>query len=354
MNPHVFPVCTAQDILNRTPDNRPWIWKGFLRPGAITLFSSPPRMGKSTLVSLLLDRMANGGTLAGQPVKAGKVFVASEESDDEWAPRIRKLNLLGHTRFSQKPFPLKPNMNAFYEYFKAMLAHKADLYVIDSLQHFLPPYTEDSTAGIRKVVPIISMLLRNQAGVWLIHQPNKSDRGDFNFTGSIALQANANIMMELRQPLDARPLERRRRLQVKSRFDPKPWVMVELNEEGTDYTVLEEKPIEDAYDRGWKALQIVLEDADRQLTITNVLEQWPQDHDLPSLRTLNRLLERATADKVIVRLGEGRKHSPFLYSLPGRTFESDTLPVGFEPIVLEPPSLPTVPEPPASSDSKAA
>src|ERR1051325_6318306 len=50
----------------------PWLWHGSLAPGNVTLLTSQWKSGKTTLVSVLLDRMKAGGQLAGLPVAAGK------------------------------------------------------------------------------------------------------------------------------------------------------------------------------------------------------------------------------------------------------------------------------------------
>src|SRR5438309_6708988 len=61
-----------------------WLWHGYLGPGKMTLLTSQWKSGKTTLVSLLLARMAGGGALAGLPVAAGRAAVISEESPQLW------------------------------------------------------------------------------------------------------------------------------------------------------------------------------------------------------------------------------------------------------------------------------
>ena len=87
-----------------------WIWDGFLAAGKITLLTSLWKSGKTTLVSLLLSRRARGGTLAGRKVKAGKTAVISEEDDQLWAERRRRLD------FGGKVFVLHLPGEAFIEY----------------------------------------------------------------------------------------------------------------------------------------------------------------------------------------------------------------------------------------------
>ena len=42
----------------------PWIWEGVAAGGAVTLLSAPEKVGKTTLLSLLLDRRRAGGELS--------------------------------------------------------------------------------------------------------------------------------------------------------------------------------------------------------------------------------------------------------------------------------------------------
>lgn len=72
-----------------------WLWHGYLAVGAVTLLTSQWKIGKTTLLSILLARMKTGGTLAGLPVSAGRAVVISEESSEQWLLRGRRLNLDG-------------------------------------------------------------------------------------------------------------------------------------------------------------------------------------------------------------------------------------------------------------------
>src|SRR6516164_11613041 len=61
-----------------------WVWEGILAPGKITLFSAEAKAGKTTLLALLLQRMATGGKLCGSTVYPGRAIVVSEEPADIW------------------------------------------------------------------------------------------------------------------------------------------------------------------------------------------------------------------------------------------------------------------------------
>src|SRR5712692_8947723 len=66
------------------PSGTSWLWHGYLAAGAVTLLTSQWKAGKTTLASILLSRMKNGGELAGLPVAPGRAVVLSEEAPEQW------------------------------------------------------------------------------------------------------------------------------------------------------------------------------------------------------------------------------------------------------------------------------
>jgi hypothetical protein len=65
----------------------PWIWEGVVAEAAVTLLSAREKIGKTTLLSLLLDRRRAGGQLLGRTVWPGNTILCSEEHDRLWALR---------------------------------------------------------------------------------------------------------------------------------------------------------------------------------------------------------------------------------------------------------------------------
>src|SRR2546428_1347308 len=68
-----------------------WLWRGFLAPGQLTLLTSLWKSGKTTLLSVLLSRMKDGGELLGLPVRPAKALVLSEENSALWNMRRQRL-----------------------------------------------------------------------------------------------------------------------------------------------------------------------------------------------------------------------------------------------------------------------
>src|SRR5260370_18376517 len=66
------------------PPEMNWLWRGYLAPGQLTLLTSLWKSGKTTLLSVLLARMKDGGELLGLPVRQAKGLLLSEEIPTLW------------------------------------------------------------------------------------------------------------------------------------------------------------------------------------------------------------------------------------------------------------------------------
>ena len=89
----IAPVFTTlwHDDLTRAADAAPpWLWRGYLAPGNVTLLTGQWKCGKTTLLTALLSRLGTGGVLAGLPLAAGKAVVVTEESPQHWQRRGTK------------------------------------------------------------------------------------------------------------------------------------------------------------------------------------------------------------------------------------------------------------------------
>jgi hypothetical protein len=128
------------------------LWQGYLVRGGVTLLTSQWKAGKTTLLSLLLARMKQGGTLAGQAVSAGKALVLSEEEPARWCQRSATLDLDGHVHWMCRPFLGKPTRDQWHRLLDDVLTLRRDvpfdLLAIDPLSAFLPGSDENNAAAI--------------------------------------------------------------------------------------------------------------------------------------------------------------------------------------------------------------
>src|SRR5437868_7005490 len=80
-----------------------WVWDGLVAEQAITLLSAPPKTGKTTLLSLLLDRRRTGGQVLGRAVCPGRSILCSEEDVQLWALRQPPLDFGNQLEYHRPP-----------------------------------------------------------------------------------------------------------------------------------------------------------------------------------------------------------------------------------------------------------
>jgi hypothetical protein len=297
------------------PASTPWLWHGLVAPGNVTLLTSAPKAGKTTLLALLLDRLRTGGTLAGLPVRPGKALVVSEEAPAHWQARRGPLTFAEQVCFVCRPFGRKPTGAQWRQLLDHLLAlhgaHGFDLAVLDTLSAFLPAGCENRADGmLEALLPLQRVAERGLALLVQHHPPKREQAPGLSSRGSGALRGFADILLELRRLRGAGADDRRRHLLALSRHPETPAEQLrKLNATGTDYVPVKAAGPEGEFAAGWQALRLVLEDARGKVTRARIEEAWP------SATTLWRWLERAAAEGRVCRSGSGRNADPFRYWL---------------------------------------
>ncbi len=310
------------DLAQATLPGRRWLWHGYLGAGMVTLLTSQWKSGKTTLISILLQRMGQGGQLAGLDVAPGKAAVISEEGLSDWNGRCRKLAMGDHVSFFCRPFANKPRRAQWQGLLDAMLELRhtegLDLVVIDSLSVFLPGHNENAAAAIVESLLPLSALRDLGVSVLLVHHPKKGATVKGQAArGSGALASFVDILMEKNWHGKPDESDRRRRLNAFSRHeDTHRRLLVELSADGTDYLVHDCQLGEPADAGCWHVLNLVLEDAMERLTQKQIMEEWPDDYPKPDLSTLYRALQHGVQQGLVEIDGQGRRSKPFRYWLP--------------------------------------
>ncbi len=303
-----------------------WLWQGYLAPGNITLLTSQWKTGKTTLLSVLLARLKEGGALAGLPLTRGNAIVISEEGLAHWSQRGRRLGIGNNASFFCRPFRGKPRL----EQWLALLDHLSelhdreaiDLLVIDPLAAFLPGRSENNADCMLETLAPLQQLADLGMSVLVMHHPRKGESAAGQAArGSGALTGYVDIIIEMccTDPLD--PSDRRRLLHAWSRYEETPrQLVIELNADGNDYLV--HGDFQDAeFTNNWDRLRSVLDDATGKMTRQDILKDWPSEWEPPSEVSLWRWLERAIKQGMVKQDGTGRRHNPFRYWLPGQEKE---------------------------------
>jgi AAA domain-containing protein len=301
-----------------------WLWDGYLAPGKVTALISPPKTGKTTLLSHLLARSARGGLLAGRAVVPARALVVSEEAATDWDARCRRLSLGQNVQLLCRPFPgARPTDAQWFSLVAGLEAlHRQealDLVVLDALAALLPGHAEAYAPRMLDCLLPLQALASRGPAVWLLHHPAKGRRADGQAArGSGALPGFADIVMEMGCLRRARSRDRRRRICAYSHSLETPrHLILELNADGTDYLVRSDA-IGSPLAQPWPEIQYVLAHASDRLTQQTILERWPVEGDPPNRSTLSRWLKRATRQGVVCCRGSGYRGDPLRYWLPGR------------------------------------
>jgi hypothetical protein len=303
-----------------------WLWHGFLAAGSVTLLTGLWRAGKTTLLSVLLARMREGGTLGGRTVAAGRAVIISEEDSSMWRMRGQTLEYGPHAQWYCKPFLGKP---AFADWQRLLdqigREHerlKIDLLVIDGLANLSPMRSENESGEMLKTLLPLNALTAQGVSVWVSHHPSKGrPRQGQAARGSGSLMGFVDIILELERVSQKNMKDARRRLRAWSRFveTPPKWV-IEMTPDGADYLSLGESG-QPTFDHGWQVLKRILEDAEAPLTVKQIVRRWPSETAAPSKATLHRWLERLLPEGKTLREGRGTRNQPHTYQLPGMELE---------------------------------
>ena len=317
----VIPGCWA-DKVAQNKENISWLWEGYLARGHVTLLTSQWKSGKTTLLSILLSKMNQGGALADLPVKPAKAVVISEESEALWAPRYSLLHF-PNTYLICRPFRNKPSMDQWLGLLKHVAhlqaEHGMDLAVVDTLATLLPGRNEASAPLMMEALLPLQDLTGRGMGVLLNHHPRKGvPQPGQAARGSGALAGFVDIIMEKSWCGPADDEDRRRKILAFSRFDQTPRQrVIELNAAGTDYLVRGTFQ-DDEFLANWDKVKMALEDARDWRNREQILADWPADFVKPSETNLRRWLQRGVALGLVVQKGTGKKNDPFRYALPGK------------------------------------
>ena len=287
----------------------PWIWEGVVAHGAVSLLSAAEKVGKTTLLSLLLDRRRAGGELLGRTVSPGQTVLCSEESDALWALRQPLLDfgpeLLFHT-----PLGDSPSRGRWKRFIDDLLTlsfrdDPFDLLVIDTAVRFLPLGEWDKKT-LAWALAQLSLVAGFPAGVLILNQSRNVQR---------PLAAFADIVIEMAVPRGAAPTRRRSFTGVGRYPGTLEAVSAELNAEGTDYRVLPRGPLPGP--PLFATLEALLRASAVPLTRRELLARWPEPAPRPD--TLWRVLARGVERGLIIVRGDGTRTDAFRYGLASPT-----------------------------------
>jgi hypothetical protein len=282
----------------------PWTWEGVLAHGAVTLLSAPEKIGKTTLLSLLLDRRRAGGLLLGRSVSPGKTILCSEEDDRLWALRQPPLDFGSHLIY-HRPYLEYPSRGKWKRFIDDVLELSGqndpfDLLVIDTAVSFLP--LGERSKRVQRWALGQLRIVADQAAVLVLNQSRNMRR---------PLAAFADLVIEMAIPRSRGPTRRRTFTGVGRYPDSLQAASAELNPEGTDYVLLPDSPPPPP--SLLDTLLKVLADSPTPLTHRELQTHWP-NHP-PREDSLYRALSQALQRGLLTVTGAGTKTDAFRFSL---------------------------------------
>jgi AAA domain len=319
VTPIVSVPLTEMDIGEDTSDED-WLWHGLVVRGMVTLFTSPPKNGKTTLLTGLMQQFAQGGMFLDRPVAPARVLYVSEESKKLWAPRIRRMPIGEHCRLVSRPYTRRPTpaqWEAVVEHgMELQAAGKLDVMVIDSLDNFLPGATDGDLNAIQQMLHPLRCLTDPGAGVVILHHPRRENSEEgFTARGHGGLLAEVDIIVELKRYGSLRTDEHRRQLFALSRLPETPKRLVYERDPATGRFGFLGDPLSKIFEENWEIVLGILKKRKRAGSHEDLLMDWPADQPRPSKTTLYEWLNRAYEAKLIRRVGAGRRKDPFRYRL---------------------------------------
>jgi hypothetical protein len=306
-------ISYGNDCLQIRNEPIQWIWEGVVAQEAITLLSAPEKTGKTTLLSLLLDRRREGGQVLGRRVRPGRTILCSEENSCLWALRQPPLDfgprLEFHRPIGDNPTPGR--WRRFIDHLLSLGEGFFDLLVIDTVASFVPAAPNNPRA-LRKALNELRTVACLPAGILLLEQTGAVRSRS---RGRSPLRAFADILLDMQVP-PGDPFTRRRHFHGIGRYPGTlQHAAAELNPEGTDYLLLLDNPPEAVLPPTLETLRQLLRDSSAPLTRQEILARWPEGEPPPRADSLWRLLARGCELEIFVRSGAGTKVEAFRYAL---------------------------------------
>lgn len=299
-------LTSAKDLLAEPPEEFNWLWQGRLTAIGTSIFVSKPKVGKTTMARGLAVAIAAGNSFLGMATKKSPVaYIAAEENREQFKKSLAHLNpdeikdLVIHTGHTP------PNLIECLEQYA--VNSKPGLIILDTMIRAINVTDTNNYAEMTKALePFQNFATRHQCHVMFIHHAGKMERehGD-GVLGSTAIFGSVDTLMMLERRKDQTFLKTIQR--YGESLEPH---IVHYDKDARELSLI-----------GSSVEVSKLSHEDRVLEFLKECSRPTTEEDLQKnveghKGAIGSALRRLYAKNLIRRIGEGKRNSPFLYSLP--------------------------------------
>lgn len=293
------PIKLSDIIAEPDPE---WVIEKYAARGAITLLNGFWKAGKTTLISLWLKAMSEGGEMITKVAK-GRVLVVTEETGNIWVGRKNALPLGDHVEVVFARWMRKPSLEqwlSFVEKIKEICDKNAfDLVIFDPFMRISCCRDENSPLDSSEALAPLVAFKDSRTAVMLVHHSKKGADVSIEQVarGSGELQAFVEIIVNFRRKCENLK-DRRRLLSLMSRFPtPQEEIQVSLADDGSTY-IAEGTPFEADTDELSERLYSLIPLPPDKITMKEIEAGWKWGQ-CPSASTLRRGIATLKTAKVI-------------------------------------------------------
>jgi predicted ATP-dependent serine protease len=284
------------------------------RPGAVTLWSGWPKVGKTTLLFALISSLQDGTPFLGLPTTETGVLLLTEERRGTLVSKVERWNLNGSVHHLRRQQALDaPWSSVIHQATVCCHRYGLGVLIIDTFSEWARIVNENDAGEVLAAVDALQVAAGSGLAVIVAsHQRKAPGRFGEAVRGSNALTGAVDVVIELERSLSFRE-SNVRVLRAVSRFEDTPDdLVVALTDEG--YEV-----------RGDSETAKAEEEAESILSALDGLGSATTD-DLAETSELHPSKVRRHASKLfeaerIGRTGSGKRNDPFVWH---REFVSTT------------------------------
>ncbi|GEM_PF-6438270 len=314
---------TGEELKKMPLPKLEWIWSDYAAKTLITLISAYPKVGKTTLLRLLLYRLVQSKASPGRDFLGkriflkGKILILTEEPPVLFKEKAEEFGLFHPDLMILFRSKIENWSEALAQAIKAIKDEDIAMLVIDTLAEFWDARDENDAPSVLRALKLLKKIAHEKGVAVLIFHHTRKGGGEGGEAprGSSAIAGAIDIAIEMRPD---RTSPNKRILTTRSRVGNVSDQIIELVE--NDYVSLG-----------------TVEDNKREAVVQRVMQALPSAEENPISREalMGKLDPKPSATSIkeilaesceIEKIGAGRRGDPLLYRKKAKKIiESATL-----------------------------